>query len=120
MGIPWESKSVKLQDDWNLDEGEGGIERKWDAILNFLAQTNSGAEDVLYLNHISAAKKGAGPCALAKGNDGDLQRVEGLNSRLDRHLKTIYGHRVGIVIMDFPGCWLIWSILSLNFNEELQ
>ena len=116
LGIPWDS--VNLQDDWDLDSGEGGIERKWTAITSFLQKTNAGPNNELFLNHISASKEDAGPCAVAKGYDGTLPDSEGLNSRLNKYLKKEDLQRAGIVIMDFPGCWLIWRIVELNILKE--
>ena len=81
MGIPW--SSVNLQDDWDLDEGEGGIERKWDSITAFFEETSKGTAEELFLNHISASKKDEGPCGLAKGYYTNSDLVQGLNSRLN-------------------------------------
>ena len=69
----------------------------------------------IHINHLSGTSY-VGPCGVAGGFDLLLKREKGMNELTYNYLLENLqpGDRTGVIIMDFPGCELINTVLSAN------
>ncbi|KAL2885162.1 1-phosphatidylinositol phosphodiesterase [Ceratocystis lukuohia] len=104
-GMPWNSDTVSSYSH-RLAPGSPFLDLKWAGIRSHFSQSCSEDFNKLRITH-TTADVGVKPLDIAANNYG-------INGRLGRYLLYEQGNCFGIIVMDFPGNFLVGHIVKLN------
>ncbi|KAL1890026.1 hypothetical protein Cpir12675_005552 [Ceratocystis pirilliformis] len=107
-GIPWNKDTVSSYSH-RLASGSLFLGLKWDGVRSHLSQSHPKDINKLRITHTTASA-GVKPISIAAKNLPGY----GMNGLLGRYLMSDEGDCFGIIVMDFPGCYLVQHILELN------
>ncbi|KAL2885217.1 1-phosphatidylinositol phosphodiesterase [Ceratocystis lukuohia] len=107
-GLPWNKDAVTS---YNHKFSVGGLFIKsiWASIKSHLSKAPSAGCKKLRITHTTASV-GVSPISLAARSHPGM----GMNKYLGQHLLLKEGGCFGIVVMDFPGMFLVQGIINLN------
>ncbi|KAL2885225.1 1-phosphatidylinositol phosphodiesterase [Ceratocystis lukuohia] len=107
-GLPWNSNTV---DNYNHKVSLGGlfIKSKWKGVKSHLRKAPSPDSNKLRITHTTASV-GVSPINIAARKSPGV----GMNAFLGKYLLGSQVDCFGIVVMDFPGRFLVEKILELN------
>jgi 1-phosphatidylinositol phosphodiesterase len=109
-GVHWNGSALDIQDDYRVPT-LFDIPAKWEKARTHFDATAAGADDVLYVNHLSGSGAPlANPREVAWGALG----IRGVNERAVDHLRAQEAPRTGVVVMDFPSQELTDLVLAHN------
>ncbi|KAL2885198.1 1-phosphatidylinositol phosphodiesterase [Ceratocystis lukuohia] len=107
-GLAWSSLTVSNYNK-KLAAGPYFVESRWTDVKDRLSKDPSAYPNKLRITHTTASI-GASPIHMAARNSPDA----GMNALLGQYLKKEEGRCFGIIVMDFPGQYLVREILKLN------
>ncbi|KAL5604157.1 hypothetical protein BROUX41_002142 [Berkeleyomyces rouxiae] len=109
FGIPWKSSEV-IVTDVKLPITHINMLYTWNKVKSALKDTRKDKTKKLHITHMNAA-----PGSIAAHAAGGTTTMgKGLNDRLGERLKAGKVGRTGVVVMDFPGRFLVEQIIGLN------
>ncbi|MEU3018146.1 MULTISPECIES: phosphatidylinositol-specific phospholipase C [unclassified Nocardiopsis] len=109
-GVHWNGSSLDIQDDYRVPT-LFDIPAKWDKARTHFDRTADGADETLYVNHLSGSgAPWANPREVAWGGLG----IRGVNPRAVDHLRPVSAPRTGVVVMDFPSQELTDLVIAHN------
>ncbi|MFE1166750.1 phosphatidylinositol-specific phospholipase C [Nocardiopsis sp. NPDC058789] len=109
-GVHWNGASLDIQDDYRVPT-LFDVPAKWEKARDHFERTATGADDVLYVNHLSGSgAPWANPREVAWGALG----IRGVNPRAVDHLRPVAAPRTGVVVMDFPSQELTDLVIAHN------
>ncbi|KKF92638.1 hypothetical protein CFO_g5007 [Ceratocystis platani] len=107
-GIPWNSDTVSSYS-YRIASGTLFLGRKWKGVRSHLSENRPEDFNKLRITHTTASA-GVRPINIATKNIPGA----GMNTLLGRYLMFGKGDCFGIIVMDFPGRYLVEYILELN------
>ncbi|KAL2885148.1 1-phosphatidylinositol phosphodiesterase [Ceratocystis lukuohia] len=105
-GISWNSDAISSYNH-RLALGDPFLGLKWGSIKSNINRSRCKDYKKLRITHTSAGVK---PINIAT----TAVALYGINRRLGRYLMYERGNCFGIVVMDFPGCYLVEHIVRMN------
>ncbi|KAL2885164.1 1-phosphatidylinositol phosphodiesterase [Ceratocystis lukuohia] len=112
-GIPWNSDTVSSYNP-RLTVSPLLLNRRWDAIKTHLSRGRSQDLTKLRITYTTPSA-GVKPINFATRNRGGV----GMNRLLGHYLSLEKGNCFGVVVMDFPGYFLVDQILKLNDDYQV-
>ncbi|KAL2885169.1 1-phosphatidylinositol phosphodiesterase [Ceratocystis lukuohia] len=107
-GLPWNADTVSSYRR-TFSAGTFSIDSIWDDVKSHLSEAPSDPSHKLRITHTTASV-GVFPINFAARNSPKV----GMNKHLGQYLRNFDGYCHGIVVMDFPGQYLVNRILLLN------
>ncbi|KAL2885185.1 1-phosphatidylinositol phosphodiesterase [Ceratocystis lukuohia] len=107
-GLPWNSDAVSSYSK-GMTVGTLFLNSVWASAQSHLSEAPSMESNKLHITYTTASF-GVDPINLAARNSPR----SGMNKRLGEYLSNNKGECFGIIVMDFPGQYLVQQILKLN------
>ncbi|KAL1890664.1 hypothetical protein Cpir12675_005299 [Ceratocystis pirilliformis] len=110
FGIPWSSSTISS---YSFRPSPGNVLKgaRWSLTQCSLRKIGWSSAKTLFITHTSVSY-GARPVDIAGGGSGTNEF--GMNRYLGEFLRSGNTARIGVMVMDFPGAFLINAIIRLN------
>ncbi|KAL2885229.1 1-phosphatidylinositol phosphodiesterase [Ceratocystis lukuohia] len=113
-GLPWNSKTVDVYNHKSPIRGLF-IAWKWKGVESHLSKAPSPESNKLRITHTTASGR-VSPINLAAKVNPEV----GMNGLLGQYLQNHDNACYGIIVMDFPGQYLVYNIIGLNDKHRVS